>query len=348
MNPHMLNAALALVPVLAFLGVLVLMDSFKLVPIRSVVRLILAGALAAFVGARLHGLILDSALISDVTLSRYLAPVTEELLKALPLVFLLARKRIGFLVDAAILGFAVGAGFALVENLEYLRALGQGSVFLWIVRGFGTAVLHGGTTSIMAVLSKSLEERHPGAGVAVCLPGLAVAVAIHSLFNHFILPPVVMTLVLFVTLPFLLVGVFAQSEKGTRAWLGAGFDSDVDMLQSTLGQDVTETRVGRYLLSLRSRFDGPVVADMMCLLRVHLELSIRAKGILMAREAGLPIEIGDDVRDNLNELRYLERSIGATGRLALQPMLQTSSRHLWQIYMLESGGASGPVQGSGA
>ena len=99
--------------------------------------------------------------------------------------------------------------------------------------------------------------------------------------------------------------------------------------------------MGRYLLSLRSRFEGPVVADMMCLLRVHLELSIRAKGILMAREAGLPIEVGEDVRANLKELRYLERSIGPTGRLALQPMLQTSSRHLWQIYMLETEGASG-------
>ena len=257
-----------------------------------------------------------------------------------PVIYLLARKRIGFLVDAAILGFAVGAGFALVENVEYLRALGQGGVFLWIVRGFGTAVLHGGTTSIMAVLSKGLEDRLPHAGVAVVLPGLAVAIAIHSLFNHFILPPVLATLVLFVTLPVLLVGVFAQSERARGRGSGAGFDSDVDMLQSTLGQDVSETRVGRYLLSLRSRFEGPIVADMMCLLRVHLELLIRAKGILMAREAAFPIDIGEDVRDNLRELRYLQHSIGATGRLALQPMLQTSSRHLWQIYMLETEGAS--------
>jgi RsiW-degrading membrane proteinase PrsW (M82 family) len=338
----MLNAVLALVPVVVFLGALVLMDSFKLVPLRAVVRLIAAGAAAAFAGARLHGWILDEGLVSDVALSRYLAPVTEELLKALPVIYLLVRKRIGFLVDAAILGFAVGTGFALVENAEYLRALGQGTVFLWIVRGFGTAVLHGGTTAVLAVLAKGLADRHPGAGVAVVLPGFAAAVAIHSLYNHFILPPVLATLVLFVTLPVLLVGVFVRSEKGTREWLGAGFDSEVDLLQTTLEKDVGETRVGRYLLSLKSRFEGPVVADMMCLLRVHLELSIRAKGILMAREAGLPVEVGEDVRANLNELRYLERSIGPTGRLALQPMLQTSSRHLWQIYMLETEGASGP------
>lgn len=337
----MLNAALALVPVSVFLGGLVLLDSFKLVPLQAVLRLILAGAFAAFVAARLHGGLLDGGGVSGVALSRYVAPVTEELLKALPLLYLLVRKRVGFLVDAAILGFAVGTGFALVENVEYLRALGQGSVFLWIVRGFGTAVLHGGTTAILAVVAKGLEDRHPRAGIAVVLPALAVAVAIHSLYNHFILPPVLATLLLFVTLPVLLVAVFSRSERGTREWLAAGFDSEVDLLQTTLGRDVSETRVGRYLLSLRSRFEGPVVADMMCLLRVHLELSIRAKGVLMAREAGLPIEVGEDVRANLQELRYLERTIGPTGRLALQPMLQTSSRHLWQIYMLETEGATG-------
>ena len=343
----MVNAAVALVPVVAFLAVLFLMDSFKLVPLRTFVRLIAAGGLAAFAGTRLHGALLDAGFVSAAALSRWVAPVTEELLKALPVAWLLARRRIGFLVDAAILGFAVGAGFALVENVEYLRALGQGSLFLWIVRGFGTAVLHGGTASILAVVAKGLEERRPHAGLAAVLPSLVVAIALHSLYNQFILPPVLSTLLLFVTLPVLLVAVFSRSEKGTREWLGAGFDSEVEMLQSTLGQDVSETRVGRYLLSLRSRFEGPVVADMMCLLRVHLELSIRAKGVLMAREAGIPIEVGEDVRANLNELRYLERAIGPTGRLALQPMLQTSSRHLWQIHMLESEGASGasPARG---
>ncbi len=337
----MLNAVVALVPVLFFLAVLVLMDSFKLVPLRAVAWLILAGAAAAFLGARLHAAILEAGLVSGTVLSRYVAPLTEESLKALPVVWLLFRKRIGFLVDAAILGFAVGTGFALVENVEYLRALGASSVFLWIVRGFGTAVLHGGTTSILAIVARGLEDRRPGAGLAVVLPGLAAAVAIHSLFNHFILPPFLTTILLFVTLPVLLVAVFARSEKGTREWLGAGFDSEVELLRSTLSQEVGETRVGRYLLSLRSRFEGPVVADMMCLLRIQLELSIRAKGILMAREAGLPIEVAEDARANLRELRYLERSIGPTGRLALQPMLQTSSRHLWQIHMLETEGAAG-------
>jgi hypothetical protein len=80
---------------------------------------------------------------------------------------------------------------------------------------------------------------------------------------------------------------------------------------------------------------------MLCFLRIHLELSIRAKGLLIAREAGLRIVPDEATHANLRELKYLERSIGRTGLLALQPMLGTSSRDLWQIHMLVLAGAGG-------
>ena len=51
-------------------------------------------------------------------LSRYIAPLTEETGKAALVVTLVATARVGFLVDAAVLGFAVGTGFALFENLH--------------------------------------------------------------------------------------------------------------------------------------------------------------------------------------------------------------------------------------
>src|SRR4029450_12099079 len=92
-------------------------------------------------------------------LTRYVAPVTEETAKALLIAVLISSARVGFLVDAAVQGFAVGTGFALVENLTYLRSLPDATVTLWIVRGLGTAVLQGATTAIFAMLSKTLADR---------------------------------------------------------------------------------------------------------------------------------------------------------------------------------------------
>jgi protease PrsW len=73
---------------------------------------------------------------------------------------------------------------------------------------------------------------------------------------------------------------------------------------------------------------------MFCLLQVELELSIRAKGILMAREAGLNPPIDEQVLATLNERAYLQRAIGSTGLLALRPLHVTSHRDDWHRHLL--------------
>ena len=45
------------------------------------------------------------------------SPLLEELLKAIYIVWLLRRNKVGFVVDAATYGFAVGTGFAFIENI---------------------------------------------------------------------------------------------------------------------------------------------------------------------------------------------------------------------------------------
>ena len=338
-----LDVAIALLPVLLFLALLVFLDSFKLVSPRSVLVALAAGALAALVATRVNVAWMDATGLSTAAFSRHLAPLVEEALKAIWIAVLLRRGRVGFLVDAAILGFAVGAGFALVENVEYLRAMAEPRLFLWLVRGFGTALLHGAATAILAMIAKGVLDRHPSHPALAVVPGILAAAAIHSAYNHFFLPPVVAAAVLLVGLPPLLVLVFARSEHATREWLGTGLDSDLEIVESIVSGRALSTRVGGYLRSLQTHFPGEVVADMLCLVRLQAELSIRAKGLLLAREAGLDAPVGDDVRASLRELRYLESSIGRTGRLALKPLLSASARDAWQVFLLEEAGG-GPAR----
>jgi RsiW-degrading membrane proteinase PrsW (M82 family) len=333
-----LTIAVALLPVLLFLGLLVLLDSFKLVSLRVVLGALAAGAVAALLGAQVNGRLLDAWAWPPEHVARYVAPPVEEALKAAWIVILLRRGRIGFLVDAAILGFAVGAGFALVENVEYLRALGGQGSGLWLVRGLGTAVLHGATTAIFAILAKGLLDRHPRSGWLALLPGYLGAVLVHSGYNHHLLPPVLSAGVLLAGLPLLLVFVFERSERRTRAWLGVGLDSDLELVETIASGRALETRVGHYLTSLKQHFPGEIVADMLCLLRIQAELSIRAKGLLLAREAGLEPPVGDDVRERLAELRYLERAIGRTGLIAMKPLERQDARALFQVFLLEEAG----------
>jgi len=333
--------AIALLPVTVFLLILVLNDSFKLVPVSMLVRALLAGALAAGLAALLHAWLFDVTGLDVESFSRYVAPLTEECLKATFLLYPLRRRKVGFLVDAAIVGFAVGTGFAVVENATYLGSLGDRTIWLWIARGFGTAFLHAMTAAIVAISAKALMDRWPRAGLVTMLPGLAGAIVLHSIYNHAAVSPVLAAALLMLVLPLIVLTIFSRSEEATREWVGDGMDLDVELLALITSPHFGTTRLGRYLTELKERFEGPVLADMFCLLQVELELSIRAKGMLMAREEGLDVPVDDSLRAQLAEREYLMRSIGHTGLVALRPVQPSNDRDEWLQYVLREAGRGG-------
>src|SRR5258708_15340846 len=161
MAEDLLRAALGLLPVLCFLSALLFLDSYKLVKLRSVVLVVALGAMAAGASYVINGRLLGETAIEFDTFTRYVAPVIEELLKGPVIVMLVRAHRIGFLVDAAILGFAVGTGFAPVGNLTYLHVAPDARMGTSIVRGFCTAVMHGGATASVAILGVDAPRRRP-------------------------------------------------------------------------------------------------------------------------------------------------------------------------------------------
>jgi len=149
----------ALLPVLTFLAGLLYLDSYKLVRMRTMLAVLACGAVVAVATYPVNAFLLKVSGLDVPTFTRYVGPIAEELLKAAVIVVLISTHRIGFLVDAAIFGFAVGTGFSLVENLYYLEEARNATMATWIVRGFGTALMHGGATALLGVVALALLER---------------------------------------------------------------------------------------------------------------------------------------------------------------------------------------------
>lgn len=328
------------VPVVVFLVGLRLMDSYKLVHRTLLLLAIAGGVVAALAAFGANRILLDAAHLPPGLLRAWGAPLVEEPLKALLIAWLVSTNRVGFVVDAAVLGFAVGTGFALAENVYYANALRDPSLALWLVRGLGTAIMHGTATALFAIFGKGLWDRWANSGALAFLPGIGLAIIVHATFNQLSASTLVTTAILLAASPILLLAAFEYSDRATRDWLASGFDGEVEMLESILDGAVAETPVGRYLDTLRTRFEPMVVADLFCLLTIHLELSLRAKGMLIARAAGVDVPVDDSVRKNLDEMAYLEKAVGPTGRLAILPLRERSRRDLWQILLLrrQSGG----------
>jgi protease PrsW len=327
------TALVAFLPVFLFLGVLLLMDSFKLARPSAIAVALGWGVVAAFISEAIYPLLGSALGVSADHYSRFVAPVTEEGTKGLFIVYLVLRRRIGFPVDGAQLGFAVGTGFAVVENYHYLQVLSDAGLVLWAVRGLGTAMLHGATTAVLAMLSPTATGRQERSA-SMFLPGWVAAIVLHATFNVLPVSPLTKTAAILILLPLIVLYVFERSERATREWIGGGLDLDLILHETFASDALSDTSFGNYLKELRHRFPGEVVADMLCLLRVEVELSIQAKGVLIARAAGVKMAVHPDAHSAVNEIRHLRASIGRTGLLALAPVHVTTYRDDWHRYLL--------------
>jgi protease PrsW len=327
--------AVSVLPVFFFLGALVLLDSYKLIAFRAILVAVAAGAIAALAGYAVNVALMPVLGLDMAHYTVYGAPVVEELLKAVYIGWLLRRNKVGFVVDAATYGFAVGTGFAFLENLYFLPMHPNPTIWTWIVRGFGTSLMHSGTTAILAMISRTLLSHAATFRWRLILPGLAVAILLHSVYNQFLVAPLLATSLIVLVFPYIVMFLFKRSEKETKSWLGTGFDTDQELLRVMRAGQVSDTPVGQYLTGLRTNYPPEVIVDMMCLLQLRAELGIRAKGMLLMREAGFEAEPDPSLRAKLEEVRYLEQSIGRTGMRALKPFIHTSTQDLWQLNLLD-------------
>lgn len=322
----------ALLPVLVFLMVLLYLDSFKLINRNILIITILWGIIAALISFYLNNLTLSLFNIYEELFFRLVSPFVEETLKGLLLVILIYKSRIGFRIDGAIYGFAIGTGFALYENVFFIHELHSGNIWIWIIRGFGTAIMHGGTTSILAVFMMNAKEKR-GSIFKYFLIGWLIAVVIHSLYNHFLMPPIPSMFAILIIVSVIEVAVFNVNERLLRDWLELEFDSEVKLLGMIRRGEFAKTNAGKYLLSIRENFSDLVVLDMLAYISLYLELSVKAKSKMMLKEAGMPIKKDPDIKSKLNELKALEKIIGKTGMMAIGPVLRVSKKDLikWSL-----------------
>ncbi|MEI9992795.1 MAG: PrsW family glutamic-type intramembrane protease [Rhizomicrobium sp.] len=328
----LIEAPIALVPVLAFLGILLYFDSYRLISLGEMVQTIAAGFALAVAAYFINGYLIQHLKIDYGTYSHVCGPVVEELLKCAALVILFERNRIGFMIDATIMGFAVGTGFALFENIYFLQTLQDAAFGDWIIRGFGTAIMHGGATALFAILSQSLIERRGALGFAYFIPAFVAASAVHVTYNLFTGVPMLSTMVVLLCLPPIFLIIFSKSEYAVHQWLVHDYASHQQLLDDINSGRFTHSEAGRFILSLTRRFDQSVIDDIFEYLKLHTIIVLRTEAIALAREKNEKPQVPPEHREDLKRLDMLERKIGPTAMMALWPHLHFSRRELWELH----------------
>jgi hypothetical protein len=331
----------AVLPALSLLVVFERLDGFRLVSGGTVATYALAGALLAAGSYVANGHVMDGLPIGFTDYTRYVAPLIEETLKAALIIGLFALDRIGFKLDAAIAGFAIGAGFSLYENTYLLWLFKDANLGVWIVRGFGTAIMHGGCTALFAVISHEFSEhrahregRHERLHAWVFAPGLLVAIVAHSAFNHLAGEPLIAMLAASVLLPLTVLAVFSKGGVTAHSWLAHDHDSHAEMLADIRAGRFAETADGRAIAALASRFPPRIAAEVQAWIELRLALVLRAEELLLANERGEHIDVGVTEAAEFERLDALGRDIGRAARHAIEPHLRFTRSDLYELHML--------------
>lgn len=332
------KAAVAFGPALLLLFVFDRLDVFNLIPMRTINLLFSAGIILAGVSLLFNWIVLANSAIGFSAYSRYVAPPIEEALKAAPILAMFLYNRIGFKLDAVIAGFAVGAGFSTLENLWYLSTLSDANLSAWLVRGFGTAVMHGSATALFALISHEMTERQAQSPAAqyrfnalLFAPGLLAAIAVHSLFNHFPHQPVLAMAAMFVLAPATLFLALARSEHATQIWLRADENAHRELLAEIRAGHFADTEIGHELDALAAKLPPARHADVAAYAELKIKLVLRAEELILAAHSGGAVEITPDDRAEFIRLDALQHRLGASMAAAVHTLLGLTRNDLWEL-----------------
>ena len=183
---------------------------------RLPIVFVLIGIFVSVFASEVNGILLNVLNLSQYDATVAMAPITEELLKALPILFfaIVFTDKRETLFTASM---AIGIGFAVLENAYYLILSYETFSFLSaIVRGFGTGLMHGMCTLFVGFGISFVRRKRKLFAVGT-FAFLTTAITYHAIFNMLIQSkyPIIGALLPIVTyLPFLIWRHTKNNAKG--------------------------------------------------------------------------------------------------------------------------------------
>ena len=333
-----LHWSVALFPVLVLLGVFIWLDAFKLMNHKEVTGLLFLGALGALLAWPVSGRLLDTLPIGFSLYSRFIAPWIEEAIKAAIMIVLFRMNRIGYKLDAVISGFAIGAGFSVVENIFYLTLFPGYGTGTWLVRGFGTAIMHGTTLAILAAMAHEFSERETRGAAAAYhfhlfwfIPGYGAAVALHMVFNQFPQRPLVAMLGAVLFAPIVLIGILNFGTAEAKTWLASESAEHWAQLEALREGRWPDGPAGKGIAELARRLDESSVKRLRRYWELQAWLVAQSEEVMIEETEGKVAFDAAQIRAAFAELDGLRQALGKSSFAAFQALLPFSRNDLWEV-----------------
>lgn len=143
----------------------------------------IAGGVVAYAfAAKINPFLIESGLLERNQVIRIAGPFIEEILKAIILVILVTREDFT-IAKGVIYGFGAGIGFAVVENIEYIRPREDIAFTIAFSRVFSTNLVHATGSGLIGAALSYVKFYRAKRDYFLSLFFISAGIGLHMAFN---------------------------------------------------------------------------------------------------------------------------------------------------------------------
>lgn len=171
---------------LVFLYMIWSLEVFAVSRLRLLVISFLWGMASFVIAFVIQTTLIATGQFTFLDISLIIAPVVEEVVKALLIIFMVYRMMIRYPVDGTAYGFAIGTGFAVCENFLYVLQTDVSGFQTAVARSFSVSLMHTFNIALIGAISGSVVFY--GFRTRLNRISLVVlfAIFVHSIFNQIV------------------------------------------------------------------------------------------------------------------------------------------------------------------
>lgn len=263
------------------------------------------------------------------------APIAEEILKSLSLLYVSRQTDFTYFVDGAIYGFAAGIGFSITENFLYVQQNPRMGIPLALIRGFSTCLMHGTAAALVgAAIGRFRFQRSSGKALALG-GGWLSAILLHAIFNAIsktdLVPAGLVT-------P-LAVVVGLGGVVVIAVFISRGLREEGKWLLETLNRQVNvsaaEARAAQSIATLDELLE-PIVQQfpqkaekVQALVLQQAQMGIKRKVFQQLTDEGLKVKLEEEIAQLQAAMEKLRKEIGPYVMVYVRSVFPEGALNVW-------------------
>lgn len=324
---------ISLVIPVVFLFALRSFDLHKTAKFGKNITTLIGGILAYVLAAQINPAVANSGWLEWNQVVRYVAPVVEEILKAIILIYLVNRADFNYIVDGALYGFGAGIGFAIIENVEYVRGNVDSALVVALARVFSTNLMHATSSGLIGTgLAFHRGSTNKQRGLLVVAGGYILAIFFHGLFNTMVNAGtfLVFAIVYGVIGAALIWFAIRHGMDAQKGWVGEklGMEDRVTK-EETRAVTSIDKMVETLIEPFRERFGDEKVQLVKDLMYKQAEMGIKRKLLEATPSPTKRKEVEDIIQGLYKEMEVLRKQIGMYQMMFVREVYLGQDIRLW-------------------